>query len=158
MGSLGERLKSYWDSAGIKVRGGTSQQALISFELKYGVCLTRDLRDYHSIVDGMEDGEADASMLSFLSLSSIKNVMEELIKFGGIPDYRKLKECLPQTHRYFVFADFLICSHVYAIRLSPNRSDATPVIWICGKHWRTIASSFSDFAEKYLAGNGAILL
>jgi hypothetical protein len=158
MDSLGERLKSYWDTAGIKVRGGTSQQAIISFELKYGVCLTQDLRDYHSIVDGMEDGESDDSMLSFLPLSFIKNVMEDLIEFGGIPDYRKLKKRLPQPHGYFVFADFLIRSQVYAIRLSPNRSDATPVIWICGEHWRTIASSFSDFAEKYLTGNGAILL
>jgi hypothetical protein len=157
MDSLGERLKSYWDSTGIKVRLGTSQQAIESFELKYNICLTQDLRDYHSIVDGMEDGESDNSMLSFLSLSSIKSVMEDLIEFGGIPDYRKLKDCLPQTHRYFVFADYLIRSHVYAIRLSPNRSNATPVIWICGKHWRMIASSFSDFVEKYLTDKNAIL-
>jgi hypothetical protein len=157
MSSVGERLKSYWISIGTKVRPGASHEAIQSFEAAHGVRLSQDLSDYYQSVDGMAEGQTDNDMLEFLPLNSLKSITEELIEFGGIPDYRGLRESLPDPYQCFVIIDYMIRSHVYAVRLSHDPLAVTPVIWICGPHWEVIAPSFSDFGERYLLDRTAIL-
>lgn len=105
-----------------------------------------------------KEGETDNYLLHFFPIKALKPVTEELVQVGGIPDYRRIKKTLPDPEHCFVFADYMIGSHVYAIRLSSEPSAATPIIWICGSHWRVVASTFSEFGEKYFANRDELLM
>jgi hypothetical protein len=149
--ALIDRLRGYWMQKGIKIRPGVSLQQIESFESRYLVRLPPDLRRYFDTVDGMEEGETDTDMFSFLPLKAVRAIPEELAHFGGIPDYREIIRSLADPHRWFVIVDYLITSAVYAIRLSAVPEN-TPVLWIgSGKHHRIVAPSFSGFLEAYLA-------
>lgn len=149
--ALIERLRGYWMHRGIKIRSGVALQQIESFESRYQIRLPPDLRGYFATVDGMEDGETDPDMFSFLPLKAVKSILEELAHFAGIPDYREIMRSLPDPNCWFVIVDYLISSAVYAVRLSADPGD-TPVLWIGdGTHHRVVASSFSGFLEAYLA-------
>jgi hypothetical protein len=158
MPTLAERLRERWVSTGITVRPGARLEMIRAFESRYGVSLPPDLWDYFTTVDGMERWKSDEKMLEFLHLEAVKSVPEELADFRGIPDYGNIVHTLPNPERYFVIADFMITSRVYAIRLSDDASQETPVVWICGDHHGRIAGSFTEFGEKYLAGGARALL
>jgi hypothetical protein len=149
MKSLTERLRGYWDSNHIHIRSGLSPEAIQRFETQYNVVFPSDLREYLLVIDGM-DGETDNELLEFLPLADVKPVPEELASFAGIPDYSSICDGLPDASKFFVFADYMIRSHVYAIRLRADSHASTPVIWICGPYWSEIAPSFSAFIENYL--------
>jgi hypothetical protein len=152
-----ERLRRHWLSTGIRVRSGVPVHEVEAFERRYQVHLPADFRWYFTALDGMEQGEADPEMFSFLPLRLVRPIPEELAQFAGIPDYSEIMETLPEPHRWFVFVDYLIFSAVYAIRLSAS-AEGTPVIWIGhGRHHRIMASSFSSFMETYLANPCALL-
>ncbi len=146
-----DRLRSHWSQEGIRIRPGVSLQQIEAFERRYQVRLPPDLRQYFTKVDGMEAGETDHDMFSFLPLEAVKSLPEELAHFGGIPDFTEIMWSLPDPHCWFVIVDYLITSAVYAIRLAAV-PESTPVLWIgSGKHHRVVAPSFSGFADKYLA-------
>jgi hypothetical protein len=151
MPTLGERLKERWISTGIPIRHGVGPDEIRAFESRYGVLLPPDLRAYFTTVDGMERWQSDEDMLEFLHLGAVKSVPEELAGFRGVPDYGNIRNTLPNAERYFVIADFMLTSHVYAIRLSAKVSEATPVVCICGDHHTQISGSFTEFGETYLA-------
>lgn len=151
-------MKKHWVSIGETVRPGASPDAIESFSTAYEISLPQDLCDYFRTVDGMEETETDNLLLHFFRLSAVKPVIEELAQVGGVPDYRPIKKTLADPERYFVFADYMIGSHVYAIRLSPDKSAATPIIWICGSRWRVVAATFSEFGEKYFANPDELLI
>ena len=70
------RLIDLWRTAGLVIRPGV-HPAMQSFELKYGVQLPADLRDYFLTVDGMED-DLDPGINRFWPLEIVKPVSEEL--------------------------------------------------------------------------------
>lgn len=151
------RLRNYWMQNETKISPGASIQQIESFEFQYQVEMPSDLRVYFMTIDGMESGTFDPDMFSFISLNSVKSIPEELAHFGGIPDYREIVRTLPDPNRWFVIVDYMICSAVYAIRLSTDTQD-TPVLCIGdGTHHRVVAASFSDFIERYLANPFALL-
>jgi len=150
MPSLMEKLRGYWESNHFHTRSGLPPEAIQRFETRYNVALPSDLREYLLGIDGMEDGDSDNELVAFLPLADIKPVPEELSSFAGIPDYSSICDGLPDTPKCFVFADHMIRSHVYAIRLSQDSEAPTPVIWICCPYWSEIAPSFSAFIEDYL--------
>ena len=151
MRTLAERLREHWRSIGVRIRSGVSQQEIDTFEFTYGVCLSEEALSYFRAVDGMEEGDSDEELLRFLPLHKLTSVPETLAAFGGIPDYRNIVHVLPGAELCFIFIDYLIYSHVYALRLSPERSEESPVLWICGADYRVIAASLSEFLETYLA-------
>jgi hypothetical protein len=62
------------------------------------------------------------------------------------------KEWPDWTDRWFPFADFLINSHAYAIRLTPDPTDGGAVcFWDFADSRNLIAPTFEGFLEKYLA-------
>ena len=150
MQSLTEKLREYWESNHFHIRSGLPPEAIQRFEAKYNVVLPADLHEYFRAIDGMEDGDSDNELVAFLPLADIKPVPEELRTFAGTPDYTSICDGLPAAPKFFVFADYMITSHVYAIRLSQDPEAPTPVIWICGPYWSDIAPSFSVFIEDYL--------
>ena len=152
-----ERLKQYWSSIGAGVRPGVAQTSLESFESKYDITLPGDFRDYFSTIDGMEEGCWDNEMIRFWQLHCVKSVPEALSHFAGVPDYSRIARRLSEASSYFVFADFLIWSHVYAIKLGSRRPDRNQILWICGSKHHLIAESFSDFLQMYLENSDSIL-
>lgn len=150
MQSLAEKLSGYWDNDHIHIRSGLPPETIQRFETKYNVVFASDLREYFLGIDGMEDGDSDNELLAFLPLADVKPVPDELASFAGIPDYSSICDGLPRAPRCVVFADYMIRSHVYAIRLFADSAASTPVIWICGPYWSEIAPSFSAFIEDYL--------
>lgn len=157
MSTLGERLRERWISTGISVRPGLRPEEIKAFESRYGVSLPSDLWGYFTTVDGMERWESDEDMLEFLHLGAVKSVPEELADFRGIPDYSNIINTLPNPATYFIIADFMITSNVYAICLNEGATES-PIILISGDHHYRIAGSFTEFGEKYLAGGAFAVL
>lgn len=149
MDKLAEKLKNYWSSIGAPARSGVPPSTIDSFESHYDVRIPEDFRDYVSIIDGIEDGNWDSEMISFWPLHCVRSVPEALTPFAGVPDYSRIARRLNEAGSYFVFADYLIWSHVYAIRFGKRGSDKSPILWICGSKYYSVAESFSDFLQIY---------
>jgi cell wall assembly regulator SMI1 len=65
-----KKLVELWRNAGLAIRPGVSLSAIHSFEMKYGVTLPNDLREYFLTVDGMED-DLDPGMNRFWPLEIV---------------------------------------------------------------------------------------
>jgi SMI1 / KNR4 family (SUKH-1) len=156
--TLPERLREKWVFEGAQIRPGARPEVISAFESRYGIALPSDLRCFYRIVDGMDRWYSDKDMLEFLHLDAVKSVPEELIHFRGIPDYGNIANTLPNAERYFVIADFMLSSNVFAIRLSDDASKETPVVVICGDSHTQIADSFTEFGEIYLQKGAYALL
>ena len=100
----------------------------------------------------------DNALFGFFPLSAIKPVPEELAGMDGTPDYSPIMKTLGDPASWFVFVEYLIWSHVYALRLSPDPSEKTPVIWISGELHGVISPSFTEFAESYLTDPESLLV
>lgn len=130
----GERLKRLWAKEG--VREGASPDALDALERKLRLILPTEFRGYLSIVDGMMGGAWVGNEIEFWPVARI---LDEAGAWGcfepGING-----TLLP-------FADFLINSHAYAIRVSSN--DA-PVFIVHGRGVQIpCAPSFDEFIARY---------
>ena len=156
MSELSEQLKGRWESEGASTRPGISQRKISSFEARYGVSLPEDFRDYFCTVDGMEEGLSDNALISFWPLDEVEPVTRRVVEHSGIPDYSGIAKKLKGADSYFAFADFLIWSHVYAIRIGAPH-EKNEIVWICGSHHSVIADSFSDFIKAYLKDPDDIL-
>ena len=156
MSELAIRLKACWQANGVSVRPGVSEREIEAFEAAQGVVVPEDSRTYLSAVDGTEEGDWDEQLFEWFPLQRIKSVPYELADFGGIPDYRGIIHTLEQPAEWYVFINYLIFSHVYAVRFTPTRQLTTPVLWILGsKHYR-IAGSLSEFLNAYLEDPNAV--
>jgi len=63
----------------------------------------------------------------------------------------RIANTLPRAHEYFVFADFMILSHVFAVHVDPATRTLGEVVWICGSEHGIAAASFREFWDAYLA-------
>lgn len=139
---IGTSLKNHWLSQGIEVNPGISKEELSAFESKYQVSLPTDLRDYFQTVDGMAHGFTDNAQIRFWSLNEVKPIPEEAPDFSD-PSYIEEAESL------FLFADYCIWSHAYAIRLSSTEA-SNPIIIIGYETPSRIFDSFSELVSSYL--------
>ena len=143
--NVGIELKAYWLSKGIKLETSATEQELNSFEARYHVRLPLDMRQYLSIAAGMPDGETEGDLaFSFWPLRRIKPVQE--IVHGEV--YEPIRNH-PDAGLYFCFADYLIDSDIFAIRLFPGQSSPNHVVAVCSDY-KMVAPSFADFVRKYL--------
>jgi hypothetical protein len=62
---------------------------------------------------------------------------------------------LPNAAQYFVFADAMIWSQVFAVRIAAGA--ATEVFWISGASFSSVAPTFETFWELYLAEPDRVL-
>jgi SMI1 / KNR4 family (SUKH-1) len=143
--TIGESLKQYWLRYGkTKLRPGATDAELRDFERKYNVYLPTDLKDYFSQVNGFDKYDVDDDMLSFLPLDEIEPVSKDW-------------SSKPEAISYFIFVDYSISAHVYAIRLTDDPSLNNPVFIVYDENPIQIANSFSEFAEAYLNNDYRIL-
>ena len=144
---IGKALKQFWLRQGIKLRRGATAEDFAAFELKHNIRLPQDLREYLTNVDGFDGSEhwmTDDEVITFLGLDEMKPLSEY-----WLPE-------VADSSSYFVFADYSLAAHVYAIRLSSDSSDSNDVVVLYGKPVK-VARSFSEFVEGYLENNEAVL-
>jgi hypothetical protein len=150
--SLAQRMKAFWEVVGAHPRPGVSIAEIEAFEAKRGIRLTRELRDYFLVVDGMENWETDSQWLThFFSLGSLRTVREEIAHYGGVPDYREVVNFLEDPDHTFVIADIMLRSHFLVVRLTSEPVGTSPVLETMGAEFNLAAPSFNELARRYLA-------
>ncbi len=91
----------------IKLNLGASEIELFEFENKYNVHLPEDLKDYFSTVNGFDDSDADGEYITFLPLEEIEPLSINWSQAN-------------EAKSYFIFADYSLSCHVYAIKLTKD--------------------------------------
>lgn len=135
-------LVARWRARGLRIRAGANELDLERFEGEHHLVLPADLRAFLVVANGMESEEIDPdTQIRFWSLSEIRSVAEELSGEVDLPD---------RLDAFFVFADYSLWAHAYAIRLSAIPDETNPVVIVGGDEPIQVATSFSHFLEKYL--------
>jgi hypothetical protein len=141
------RLIAYWASIGSRITPGAAEQDLRAFEQRHHVRLPPDFREYLALCNGLsveDSGHFDHEWLGAIEFWSLATISARRSGVSG---------------DYFGFADFLIDSHWYVIRLSADvhLSGPTGVGDELGIDER-LGNSFSDFVEVYLHDPDRVLL
>jgi hypothetical protein len=146
METIGESLKQFWLQQGIKLKLGASEIELFAFENKYNVRLPEDLKDYFSTVNGFDDSDVDGEYITFLPLEEIEPLS---INWSQAAEAKS----------YFIFADYSISCHVYAIKLTEDTKFDNPIFidFNDNKSPTQIADSFSEFAQSYIKNDYKVL-
>ena len=140
MVSIGQALKRFWLRQGISLLPGASESELVAFEAKHDVRLPADLREYLATVNGFDGSEhwmTDDEVITFLGLVEMKPLNHY---WSPVID----------GDSYFVFADYSLAAHVFAIRLSKASVSGNDVVVVYDDKPLQVASSFSKFVEGYL--------
>ena len=141
--SVGESLKRHWSSHDVEINAGASEAKLSLFEGEYGVVLPEDFRDYFLCVNGMPREVVDDGMIRFWMLEEVKPLPE------GSPDYSDSRY-IKNPESFFLFADYSIWAHAYAIRLGEIPLERNEVVIIGYKSPMRLTDSFSKFVDSYL--------
>ena len=129
------QLLKYWTSAKVNISPPVSVRDIEEFESSNTVSLPEDFRRYLLAANGLVDRDSDACMISFWSLNEIEPIIHED----------------QEVEVYFKFADFLIDSHHYAMKLKPSSALDLGSIWaLAGPHKTKVANTFQDFLKLYL--------
>ena len=129
-------VKGEWERHGVSARAGVANVAIEAFERKHKIELPEDVADYFRAVDGMSEDESDQLGIRFWPLDELRPVVEELPAAEADP----FKD-------YFVFADYSMWAHGYAVRLGQPVDD---VIIVGGESPVAVAPSFREFLQLYL--------
>jgi len=139
--AIGEKLKTFWRRQSVKLAPGATEEQFCAFEAEYKVRLPEDLRKYLGTVNGFDGSEhwmTDDQSITFFGLQEIKPLRE----------YWSAK--VVDADGYFVFADYSLSAHVYAIRLGDGSVDPNCVVVVYDSKLVEVASSFAGFVEDYL--------
>jgi len=131
------RVIDLWKRLGSAPRSGVALASIAAFEEQHGVSLPPQMRQYFLAVDGMEEDYPvnDISRaIYFWPLAHIKPADEE--------------EGFSQYARCYLFADYLLWSHAYAICL--GQDGFGEIVVVGGSTLRKVARSFEEFLAKYL--------
>lgn len=102
-----------------------------AFESTFNVRCPDDFAAYLTTLGGMKDGTWD----------------QHLIRFWPLPEIRPVED-VPGYVDYFVFADYSISAHEYAVQC--GRSNRSDVVLVGAATPRTVAATFSEFVARYL--------
>jgi hypothetical protein len=133
-----------------------TDKEIFAFELKYKLIIPEDLKLYFKSLESEKLTENDQWLSTFYDLTNFKTVKEEVGDFNGIPDYTQIVNSLPNHKRCFVFAEFMIHSSIWAIRLSPHVVEMNEVYMISGSNYKVVANSFTEFIKLYHSGSNDI--
>lgn len=96
------------------------------------------MREWHASLDVVDDG-----LIRFWMLKEINPLPQGAPQYSD-PDYVQNPETL------FLFADYSIWAHAYAIRLGKESSGSNEVVIIGYESPKSISTSFSRFVDTYL--------
>ena len=142
--SSAQRVKHHWLSHNVAFNEGVSADFLADFERRFGVVLPHDMRDYFLAVNGMQEDVTDDEMLRFWPLEEVKPLP------SGAPGYATA-DYIDTPESIFLFADYSLWAHAYAIRLSASELSKNEIFIIGGDYPILLFQSFSELVESYLA-------
>lgn len=142
-----QRLKNHWISHNVKFNDGVSEKALSAFEDKFGVALPSDMREFFLTVNGMPDGVTDDEMIRFWMLEEVKPLP------SGAPEFATT-EYVDHPESLFLFADYSLWAHAYAIRLAGSFFKTNDIFIIGGDYPILLFRSFGELINSYLADKG----
>lgn len=131
--ALIDQVKRRWASLGIALLPGASSQAVGEFEQLHGLRLPEELSRYFRSFGGMKDNEWD----------------NDLVRFWGLYELTMV----PNAANYFVFADWSLSAHEYAVRIS---DEGTEVVVLYENDLVLIAPTFGAFLQTYLSDPEAL--
>jgi hypothetical protein len=135
-------VRETWARQGVLgLRAATSAE-IAAFEERYSVVLPPVVREYFATVNGTRDGRLgmeDEDQIGFWHLDQVEPL--ELPTTG---------DPTAGGGALFVFADWLIDSWRYAFRLTRDHDEVAPV-FVSFDPPLQVATSFSEFLERYLA-------
>ena len=141
--SVGESIKRHWSSHRVEINSGVSESVLDAFEAKHSVVLPADFRDYFRSVNGMPPDEVDDDMIRFWMLEEVTALPK------GAPEYAD-RGYVENPETLFLFADYSIWAHAYAIRLGTTALDSNEIVIVGSESPKLIFDSFSGFVDAYL--------
>ena len=131
-------IRDRWMAGDARPRNGVSPNVLQSFELKYGVTLLTDFGALYRGLDGMPPNHWDDELIRWWPIAEVKPVNDELKHaHGAYPNQ-------------FIFADWSLWAHAYAIDLGPGATRGRVVI-VGGDRPIPVAASFTEFLDLYTA-------
>lgn len=140
-----ERVAERWRRSNIAPSLGATDESLALFESRFQVSLPTDVRRYFGLLNGTGQ-DMDDDMYRFWPLSEVKPVHEELSDANGVkyPDRFAYPDC-------YVFADYLISSWLYAVKITDDPTQPAPVFRVTASDTpgEQMASSFSEFMSRY---------
>ena len=145
--ALADFLKSERTACGT----GVESSRVSAFEKRNGISLPEDLRSYFLDLNGTE-GDYAHGIIRFWSLDECVTVANEIQSAGSRAALIQSAYDQPsaEMNNYFIFADHLHESQLYAIRLRPE-TEPNSVVVLDGSQPAEVAASFSDFVRRYLA-------
>lgn len=143
-----QKLKGVWTSENISLKPATKRE-LFSFQKEQNVSFPKDLLQYFELLNGTNN-QYDGRFFQFYSLTQFKSIDEELKNWDGVPDYSGIVETLRDYKSYFVLADYSFHMFSYAIRLNSLANKENEVLVLCGREYKKIASTFTEFIDLYL--------
>jgi len=131
-------MKDRWLTDGIPSVYGASDREIDTFELAFNVRLPQDIAEYFRVANGMPPNTEDSEGFRWWPLTEVRP--------AAVVD----ASLDPSAYdRLFVFADFLLMSHFYAVDLTDPQSRSR-VVFAGSQRPTIVAPSFEDFVEKYL--------
>jgi len=142
------RLANHWRTHGASPGSGAPEAEIAAFEVRHGVQLPPELREYFATLNGLAHGrdDMDDETIGFWRLADVAPVAEEAPDAG-----------VPGADRCFVIADYLIGSHFYVVRLPDDPAAPAEILWVWRDGFRRLAASFGEFVDRYMAGDEAVL-
>jgi hypothetical protein len=147
MAGLLELVRARWTASGLGPSRGASATEIAALEARYSVRLSPEVREYFAELNGPREGRdaMDNDTIAWWRLDEVRSLLDE-----GDGD-------LPDAGNCFVFADYLIRSHDFAIRLGPDPRAPAQIVINCGHPLIQAAPSLPAFLEGYLRTDWDIL-
>lgn len=123
---------------------------LKSFEARFDVILPTDLRNYFSCVNGMPLGATDDALIRFWMLEEVVPLSQ------GAPEYSH-PQYIRNPDSLFLFADYSIWAHAYAIQLTTVSVESNKIYVIGYDSPILLVDSFSEFVDNYLINKELLL-
>jgi|SRR5689334_21046971 len=137
------KLKNHWLSHDVKVNAGVSEASLAAFEDKFNVFLPSDLYDYFRTMNGMAQDVTDDDSIRFWMLEEITTLPT------GASDYAS-RNYIDNPESLFLFADYSLWAHAYAIRLFPHSRLRNDIFIVGGDYPILLFRSFGELIDSYL--------
>jgi hypothetical protein len=134
-------LIKYWEADGLTLPTSATISDVRNFEKVHKVLFPEDFSKYLLTVNGNGE-EMGNDMYRFWSLNELQLVSDWLS--DSYSDRFDYPDC-------FVFADFLVWSHAYAVCSNVNSESFGFIFEICTEPKRIVAHAFTEFLQEYLA-------
>jgi hypothetical protein len=131
-------IRDRWIAAGATPRDGATPEDLARFESRYGVALPADFATFYRAIDGMPPNEMDDEMIRWWPIDEVKPVNDDL---------KQVHDAYPNQ---FIFADWSLWAHAFAIDLSKGSNHGRVVIAGMASGPIPLSGSFGEFLDLYV--------